>query len=94
MGEMFRRNHVFNQNVGGWDTSSVTDMNKFADNTAFNQDIDIIFQTNRFGGVFKATEESLHSINTLRLIPHVTDMSSMFASNTTFNLVVVGILQM
>ena len=42
MSELFKYQNTFNDDIGNWDTNSVTDMNKiFYDANAFNEDISL-----------------------------------------------------
>ena len=98
MGEMFSGASAFNQNIGAWNISNVTDFSwMFSNATAFNNggsdDIDNwTFSTTsniNMSGMFGGTNTTL-SCKFNRYIgswntERVTNMSSMFANNTAFN---------
>jgi len=84
---MFQSATAFNQPIGNWDVSNVTNMREmFASATAFNQDIsswDVSNVTNMLNMFYIATSfnQPIGSWN----VSSVTDMSNMFYNATSFN---------
>jgi surface protein len=85
--DLFRDNQNFNQNIGSWDTSNVTNMRlMFLDASTFNQNISDWNTSNvtDMGGMFyraSVFNQDISGWNT----SNVTDMISMFRNATSFN---------
>ena len=78
----------FNQNIGGWDTSSVTDMSgMFGGNTVFNQNIGG-WDTSKvasFASMFQGATSFNQNLGSNFVTSVATSLSSMFGGATAFN---------
>jgi surface protein len=87
MGDMFNEAAVFNQNIGNWDVSNVTNMyGMFREASAFNQNIGgwKVSNVTDMGTMFSQASAFNQNIGTWN-VSNVTNMRSMFYRASAFN---------
>ncbi|WP_434323718.1 BspA family leucine-rich repeat surface protein [Mycoplasma capricolum subsp. capricolum] len=87
MSTMFAKNHVFNQDISGWDVSNVTDMTQmFLQAKQFNQDLNNwnVGNVKKMRAMFRETEKFNKPLNKWD-VSKVEDMGNMFMRTKEFN---------
>ncbi|WP_434336234.1 BspA family leucine-rich repeat surface protein [Mycoplasma capricolum] len=87
MSTMFAKNPVFNQDISGWDVSSVEDMTQmFLEAKKFDQDLNKwnVGKVKKMRAMFRGTEEFNKPLNNWN-VSNVEDMGNMFMDTSKFN---------